>query len=243
MPPVIGRLLGLIAVFTRCGQRFFRELAQPGATINAGMARYYGSAEVEVVLRYLLRGWLRAGALAELLRRRALRGLDLGQPGCRGPVNRKPGAGRRGGCRTPAQPAWGIPFTDRVPGQEELIAWVRRRSIDAVLAAIARDLALLPEQLGTAAWEKMQQSILAYAGDAAQPLIARMRKLRPVGAASAAAAEPAPGSEPACKRRPPHPQPGQPAPLVTRVLLPVQELLRIALQASTGPPLLRPAQA
>jgi hypothetical protein len=234
-PPGIGRLLGLIGVFIRLGHQYFRELAQPGATATGGMIRYYGTAEVPVILRYLLRGWLRACALSELLRRRALRGQDLGQPARRG--GGKPGGGRRGGLRIPAQPPGDIPFAERIPDQEELIAWVRRRSIEAVLAAVARDLALLPKEMGAVAWEKLQQAILERAGEAAQPLIAKLGKLRPIGAAAGAAG----------KRRQPRQQPdggeppGPPAPARPRVLPPVQELLRIAIQ--TGPPLVSPVGA
>jgi len=219
VPPAIAHLFCFLTFLTRFGQKFFRSLAQPGAVPTAGVARFYGTDEPPVILRYILRGWFRAAALAEVLRRRALRGLDLTGPPPPGPPRRKPAGGTRDGARTP-RPRQDVPFADGIPSQTVLLAWARRRPLDAALAAICRDLGLLPDNLGPQAWEKLQETILRLVTGPGPRLIVRLGRLRPIAAAVQRALR---------RRR----RLGL-APAAPPVLAPLQELLRAAI--ATGPP-------
>jgi len=222
--PNTSRLVNMLIAVIGCGMGLFRKMVQPNAVPGESFTRCYGTTEMPVVLRYLLRGLFRADALLQVLHRRAMRGHDMKawaprKSGSRKPPGEGEGEGnKRGTNRTPKppEPEEDVPFADRIPSQKVLRAWARGRSLGKALTEIFRDLAPLREHLdreNPELWRHAELLLNRYGASAAKLFEEVCGRVLPLSAAAARNAS-------RRKRGAPPPKPATP-----RVLIPIEDLV------------------
>jgi len=224
--PNIVHLMGVLHGIILCGQALFLKLVQPDAVPNEDLTRYYATAELPRIVRYVLRGVLRAEVLSIVLRERAKRGVDAKEWVSRKPANRQPPGEdkKRDPNRQPKppRPEEDLPYAYAPPSRKALFAWVRRRSPGAALKAICLDLAVLKDDLGPEKWQEIARTINRFGGNAVTLFQEICERWLPLSAA-----EPRKNQ----RRRNAEPSPEPARPVVPRALMPLRDLVEPLVQA------------
>jgi hypothetical protein len=158
--------------------RHFAATAAARAAVPefATVAAVFGTYELPVILHRVQRGILRALALQDYLLGRAARGRNLRfawpprvelQPHHRpppGPARAPRAALAANRHPDPATLGPDDPAACRLPTQQELEAWARRRPVGRSMAYICMDLGIVPGLCDGAFWNKVEKVLRRYGG-------------------------------------------------------------------------------
>jgi len=177
VPANIAALLYVVAKLLEYGRHLVatmeRRAASPGFWLFAAV---FGTASLRVILAHLHRGILRAAALETLLLTRAATGRDV-QPSAPRPASSATAAvdplyeplrpqfarllAERARSDAPIDP-------DHLPTPAQIEAEVRNRPIGRTVAAICRDLGIVPGMCTREFWDALMEAIACYEGSAVQ---------------------------------------------------------------------------
>jgi hypothetical protein len=177
VPGRIGAVLKVLATLIAHARYFAATVAtRVDITEFATVAAVLGTYDVPVILNRVQRGILRALALQQYLLDRAARGRNLRfawkpcvdlQPHHRPPARpaqAKRAAPVRARQTDPALLGPDDPGAYRLPTQEELAAWVRRRPVGRTITYICLDLGLVPGLCDGAFWNQVDKVMRRYGG-------------------------------------------------------------------------------
>jgi hypothetical protein len=174
MPHNVGGLLHVARVLLGYGRHLLDTLRQRAAAPNFNpIAACFGTASLATILPHLNRGILRAAALERFLLARAATGRDLY---CAEPRSRAPQPQPAPAAIEPEQPAAEPPTRNRArpagwtnaefftPTPEDLDRQVRRAPIGHTIAAICRDLGVVPGFCTAPFWSDLLMIMQYYGG-------------------------------------------------------------------------------
>lgn len=183
MPERIGRLLTLVQVLIGYGKDFAAALRQQSGTPQRGLTLQvrFGTADLARILIRIGRALKLAAMLDTQLRRRAASGRDVQTPTECAPVqprafahrsttNSAPGAAERGTAPDNFS-------DDDLPSEEQIAALIRRGRAGAVIAAICRDLGLVPAVVSEQHWKDVFDAIVTFGGDFDQLICGAMLRI------------------------------------------------------------------
>jgi hypothetical protein len=178
IPGRIGGVLRVLATLIAHARQFAATVATQVAVPEfAPVAAVFGTYDVPVILFRVRRGLLYALALQQYLLARAARGRNLRfawkngadrQPHHRpkfvGPAQASRPAPKPKSPRDPTLLGPDRPAAFRLPTQEELAAWVRRRPVGRTMAYICLDLGIVPCLCDDDFWNKVERVLNRYGG-------------------------------------------------------------------------------
>jgi hypothetical protein len=177
VPGRIGAVLTVLRALVAHARHFAATAAARVAVPEfAAVAAVFGTYDVPVILNRVQRGILRALALQDYLLARAARGRNLRfawpprvalQPHHRPPP--RPAPAVRAVRTSKVQPDPALlgpedPGAYRLPTQEELAAWVRRRPVGRTMTYICLDLGLVPCLCDGIFWNRVEKVLRRYGG-------------------------------------------------------------------------------
>jgi hypothetical protein len=182
-PGRIGAVLTVLHALIAHARHFAATAATQAAVPEfVTVAAVFGTHDLPVILHRVQRGILRALALHNYLLARAARGRNLRfawppyvelQPHHRPPPG--PARAPRAPDRQTGHARLGPddPAESRMPTQEELEAWVRRRPVGRTMTYICMDLGLVPGFCDDAFWCRVEKILRRYGGS-----LGRLYKIR-----------------------------------------------------------------
>ena len=171
MPKNIAQLLYVLGVLLEYGRHLVatieRRAAAPGFSLFSAV---FGTARLPLILGHLHRGILRATALESLLRKHAAGGHDVEAAPLRIDAASNAGADPMNECLGPQaarlaaeRAAHDAPVDpDHLPTLEEIEAEVRHHPIGRTIAAICRDLGVVPIMCTRMFWDATTAAIAGY---------------------------------------------------------------------------------
>jgi hypothetical protein len=176
-PGRIGAVLTVLHALIAHARHFAATAATQAAVPEfVTVAAVFGTHDLPVILHRVQRGILRALALHNYLLARAARGRNLRfawppcvevQPHHRPPPGPAPASPPARVARRQPDPATlgpDDPAASRLPTQEELEAWVRRRPVGRSMTYICMDLGIVPGLCDGEFWNKIESVLRRYGG-------------------------------------------------------------------------------
>ena len=173
VPRHVGRILLLIQMLVGYGKDFAATLRQQSVTpqFRLAMQARFGTSEIARILIRIGRALRLAAALETQLRRQAATGQDiqtsaevaLVPPRTRGNRSTTTADRRAAACGT-------VPdnHDDDLPSDEEIVAMARRGKLGVLIAAICRDLGLVPSVVTEQQWSELADVIRTFGGNFVQ---------------------------------------------------------------------------
>lgn len=193
MPSHIGRVLLLIQMLVGYGKDFAASLQRQTVTprFHLAMQARFGTAEIARILIRIGRALRLAAALETQLRRQAATGQDLitsaevalAPPRARG--NRSTTTADRRAAAGGTVPSNPPDDDDDLFSDADIVSLARRGKIGVVIAAICRELGLVPSVVSEQQWSDVADLIITFGGNFAALIgDAMQRVLRYIHAAS-----------------------------------------------------------
>ena len=182
MPERIGRLLTLVQFLIGYGKDFAATLRQQSVTpqVRLTLQARFGTSDLARVLFRIGRALKLAAMLDTQLRRLAASGQDVQTPTECAPVQPRAFAHRSttnsAGCAA-ERGAVSDNLDDDLPSEEQIAALIRRGRAGAVIAAICRDLGLVPAVVSQQQWKDVHEAIITFGGNFAKLMCDMMLRI------------------------------------------------------------------
>jgi len=173
VPERIGRLLTLVQFLIGYGADFAATLRQQSVTPQGCLTSQvrFGTSDLARILLRITRALKLAAMLDTQLRRLAASGQDVQTPSERAPVQPRAFAHRsttNSAGRAAERGAVPDNLDDDLPSEEQIAALIRRGRAGAVIAAICRDLGLVPAIVSQQQWKDVHEAIITFGGNFAK---------------------------------------------------------------------------
>lgn len=195
MPERIGRLLTLVQFLIGYGKECAATLRQHTGTpqFRLTMQARFGTSDLARILIRIGRALKLAAALDIQLRRLAATGQDIETPTELAPVQPRSFASRS--TTTADRRAAGsgaVPdnLDDDLPSEAQIAAMIRQGKTGAIIAAICRDLGLVPAVVSQQQWGDVHHAIITFGGNFAKLMCDIMLRIHECMTAALAANAP-----------------------------------------------------